>query len=210
MNPDIQRALEGASSGQSGRMRRRLMPACLLILSAVAIWIVLLRREVPEADLARVVAVGNLKTNGEHWVIFRFDAPPKKSVQIVNVQVIGRDNFPANPYPFVPTSDSSVLSMPDSRVPIFAVVKAGSSKQLKVRQTGGGEWRVRLCLMLHLELGKQFAARIKGCWRAKSLKLWTRSYVEKNYRIIESEVVTTTDSGIPRASRATPPASITP
>jgi hypothetical protein len=195
------------------------MPACFIILSVVATWIVLLRREVPGNDLARVAAVGDLKTNGEHWVIFRFDAPQKRAVSIVGVQVIGSDNVPEiagsdniRPNSTAPIYEwlNYVQSTPDSTVPIYELVKPGSSKQLKVRHAGGGEWRVQLCLMVHLELRKQYAARVEGCWRWKSLKPWTRNYVERNYRIIKSEVVRTLGSEAPRANPPTSPSSITP
>jgi len=78
-----------------------------------------------------VVAVGDLKTNGEHWVIFRFDAPRKRAVQIVTVQVRGSDNNPVITYPLPSGTVARALSIPDSTVPISELVKAGSSNSLR-------------------------------------------------------------------------------
>jgi len=195
-------------------MRRRIALAFFMILSVVATFIVLLRREFPQNDLARVVAVGDLKTNGEHWVIFRFDAPAKRAAQIASVQVRAFDHiFQGNTYPVAPlaaVAGSGAFSLPDSTVPIYEVVEAGSSKQFKARHPGGGEWRVRLNLTVHLKFGRQYSARIRGCWRQGSLKPWTRNYIEKGQYFIESEVVSTVDSGLPKANPLSPPPPITP
>jgi len=194
----------------SSGVRRCVTLSCLVILSAVATWIILWSHEFPENDVARVVAVGDLKTNGEHWVIFRFDAPKRTGALIANVQVSTPDGVPLNTYPWIGDQDNSASCFPDSTVRISEWVNAGKSKQFKVRHVGGGEWRVRLCLMLRLGFRKQYGARIEGCWRSKSLKPWTRNYVERNYRIIESDAVSTADSGLPRANLPTPPSPITP
>jgi hypothetical protein len=191
-------------------MRRRIALACFIILSLVATCIILLCREVPKNDLARVVAVGDLKTNGEHWVIFRFDAPAKRAARIGTIQVRSSDNT-WGPYlvaPFPVVAGNSALSFPDSTVPIHEVVKAGSSKRFKVRHSGGGKWQVRLSLSVHLEFSRQYSARIRGCWREMSLKPWKRNYVEKNYMNIESAVVSTVDAEPPKP--LSPPSPITP
>ena len=209
MNLEIRRALNQELPTRAGRVQRRITLASLLTLSVVAIGIVLLRGEVPENDVARVLAVGDLKTNGEHWVIFRMDAPRRKGVWISNLQVIGTNNFPTHAFPFVSTGEDSAQSFPDSTVPIYEPVKAGSFKNIKVRHSGGGEWRVRLCLIVRLGFRKQYAARIESCWRSKSLKPWTRNYVERGYAYIESGTVITRDSGIPGPNFPPPPSSPT-
>ena len=193
MNPDFQTGLREAISARSGRVRGRILTLAV-ILSLFAIGVVLLRRESSEG---RAVPVGELKTNGEHWVIFRFDAPKARAVSIGTVSVIGSNGTPEPTYPFIQDKHNVVLSVPDSGVPIYGFVKAGKSKVFKVRHAGGGEWRIQLCLMVHLGFLKQYTARIKGCWRAKSLKVSIPDYVEKNYRIIESKTVRTIDAGIP-------------
>src|SRR5438477_8709973 len=203
MKQDTKRALR-----RSGQVQRRVLLAYFIMVCLVATWIVLLGREVPENDAARLVAVGDLKTNGEHWIIFRLDAPPKRAVQIATVQIIGNDNIPVIVYPLIRIGCGSILSLPDSTVPISKLIKAGSSKQFRVRHAGGGEWRVRLCLMVRLGFRRQCAARIEGCWRLKSFKPWTRDYVERNYSIVESEAVRTIDSRI--TNPPTSPSPITP
>src|SRR5439155_16221936 len=104
--------------------QHRILLACFIILSVAATWICLRGREVPENDAARLVATGDLKTNGEHWMIFRFDAPQKKGVQIVSVQVIGNDNISANVYPVVSIGGGSIESIRESKVPISQLLKA--------------------------------------------------------------------------------------
>jgi hypothetical protein len=204
MKLDNQSPVDGAPPTQSGRVRRRVLLAGFIVLGVVAIWTVLLWPKLPESDVARVVAVGDLKTDGEHWVLFRFDAPKKRAARIVTVQVSTSDGNFLNAYPSAVNPDNSAAPFPESRVPLSELVKAGKSRQLKVRHVGGGPWRVRLCLMVRLGFEKQYAARIRACCIEKSLKPWGRYYLERNYCIIESEAVSTTDFGVPSANPSTP------
>src|SRR4051812_28538086 len=133
MKLDDQPPVDGAPPTQTGRVRRRILLAGFIVLGVVAIWAVLLWHKLPESDVARVVAVGDLKTNGEHWVLFRFDAPKKRAARIVTVQVSTSDGNFLNAYPSAANQHDSAGPFPDSTVPISELVKAGKSRQLKVR-----------------------------------------------------------------------------
>lgn len=187
-------------STRSNWTRKRLLLACFAVVVGGAACIVSLSPGGPNNDLASVVAVGDVKTNGEDWTIFRFDAPRGKAASIYSVQVIGVNNFAIPKLP----GDGTVLSTPDSIVPIWETVKRGHSKYFKVRQVGGGEWRLRLELLFPLSFPKQHYARMYGCFRSRSLKPWARNYIERNHGIVESQAVSTTEAVI-QTSRPPPP-----
>jgi hypothetical protein len=162
----------------------------LVVLSVAGACVILLFPHDPTYDFAGVAVVGESKTNGQHWVIFRFDAPRGKAATIASIAVVGSNNVAFTKLP----GDGTVVSIPDSTVPIQENTKSGHSKYFQVRQVGGGEWRLRLALLIRLGFVKQHSARIADCWRTKGLKPWARNYVERGYRIIESQIVSTTEA----------------
>jgi hypothetical protein len=66
---------------------------------------------------------------------------------------------------------------------------------------------MRIDLMVPLKFGGQWRERIKAGWRHKSFKPWSRNYIERGQRFVESEYVTTTEIVVAPLRPAVPPCS---
>jgi hypothetical protein len=168
--------------------RRRLLASfAVLILGTMGV--VLLPGEDPKSDVPQLEIVGDIKTNGEHWVIFRFDAPKRRGAVIKGAQVIGADNLVVNK---LFGDDVRTPPIPGSTMPVLDFVQAGCSKRFEVRESVEGEWRFRLPVVLSLGFPRQQLNRLEACSRLRSFKPWTRNYVERNLMIIESVAIPST------------------
>lgn len=143
--------------------------------------------EDPDAIAVSATRIGECQTNGEHWIVFRFDAPKSRAVMIQQVLAVGGDRM-------LSLGKTRAESFPDPSRPIDERIEAGSSKLLKVRRVGGGNWQARFDLIVPLKLGAQLHARIKTSWRQKSFKSWNRNYVERGRPFVESAFVKTAET----------------
>ena len=169
------------------RRWRRWLWVCLGILFAGVACIAFLRPENTNAITVNVTPVGEIQTNGEYWVIFRFDAPKSRAVMIWQILAVAGDRI-------LSPAGTRVESFPDPNRSVHERIKAGGSRLLKVRRVGGGEWQARFDLMVPLGFGRQWRARIQDSWRQKNFKPWSRNYIERGQRFVESEFVNTTET----------------
>jgi hypothetical protein len=146
-----------------------------------------LHGEDPSSIEVKVSPVGEIQTNGEQWVIFQFDAPKSRAVMIHGVLAVGRDHLL---YPTLTRAESH----PDPSRPLDELIKAGSSKFLKVRRVRGGDWEARFSAVVPLGFLRQWGTRIKCCWRWKSFKAWGLTFIERDHPFVASEFVKTSEA----------------
>jgi hypothetical protein len=146
-----------------------------------------LRRENSNAITVNLTPVGQIQTNGEHWVLFQFDAPRSRAVSIHQILTVGGDRI-------LMPSLTRAESFPDPKLPAHERIKGGDSRLLKVRRVGGGDWQLRIDFVVPLALGRQCLERSKASWQEKSLTPWNRTYIERGQRFVESEFVKTTET----------------
>ncbi len=198
--------MKNHSSPSDSRRGRRWLLALLGISFVGAAFIVFFPAGNPNAIAISATPVGEIRTNGEHWVIFKFDAPKSRAVIIQQVLAVGGDRMLSPAW-------TRADSFPDPDRPVHERIQAGVSKLVKVRRVGGGDWQARFDLMVPLKFGGQWHARIKACWRQNSFKPWSRNYLERGRRFVESEFVKTTETVLPTASprpAAVPPSAFLP
>lgn len=178
----------------SPRKYRLWLWICTGIFFAVMTFIVLLPAESPNGVTVNLAAVGEVQTNGEHWVLFRFDAPKYSAVIIQQALTVGADNQR------VPTL-TRAESFPEPRLSVYGLVKANSSKLLKVRRLGGGDWHLRIEFLKPLGFTRQWLERSKAMWRmwgmrspVRSPAPWKRTYIERGQRFVQSGFVKTSEA----------------
>jgi len=177
---------------------RRWLWVCLGILFAGVACIAILRPENPSAITVKLTPVGEIQTNGEHWVLFRFDAPKSRAVMIQQFLTVGGDHML---FPLLTRGEC----FPDSKQPVHELIKKGGSRLLKVRRVGGGDWQLRVDYMVPLGFGRQWSERIRASWRKHSFKPWSRTYIERGQRFVESEFVKTTETVVAPTPPPVPP-----
>lgn len=177
---------------------RRWLWVCFGVLFAGVACIAFLGPENPSAITVNLKPVGEIQTNGEHWVLFRLDAPKSRAVCIHQMLTVGGD------FLLIPQLTRAEC-FPDPKLPVNARIKGGDSRLLKVRRVGGGNWRLRIDFVVPLTVGRQCLERSKASWRAKSLAPWNRTYIERGQRFIESDFVKTTETLVAQPQPAVSP-----
>ena len=100
---------------------------------------------------------------------FSYVAPKRRSVLTFGVEIIRADG-----YRVINTLAGNVVSTG----PLSESVKAGCSKEFRVRECVNGDWQFRLRIHRSLGLIKQLRSRAFAFWRERDFAVWTRNYLE--------------------------------
>ncbi len=159
-------------------------------------WIAFPRSPNPDSFAADLTRVGSIQTNGEEWVVFKFDAPKSRAVLIQGIWSIGKDRmiFP---------SLTRAEAFPAATSPVWQQTRAGGSNLLKVRRVGGGAWQARVYFVAPLRLASQWRGRLQACWRFQSFKPLMWDLIEPDRYFVESGFVTTVET-VPQEIKARP------
>jgi len=155
---------------------------------AMAVFIVLSARKSKQSDsgAARLQRVASIVTNGDHLVLFRFQAPPNRSAAFLGVG-IAYDKL--EEWPAVRSDPGAFVQLAPG--PMFSVaIRPGHELPFAIREPSAPSWHVEAHFLTSAPFFAQLTGRIRNSWKAKDCNVLLTECWGPSRQIISSERMT--------------------